>query len=105
MRREYQQYQRNHLIGPGMIYKGLGRRVYIQDGAMNRGLKWFFFSKNRPSSRIEAFGSPEKGLLLFVDLSRTDLFNIAAIFRHDGLPVAAERAAGRRPATSGSIAW
>jgi hypothetical protein len=32
----------------------------IQGGALNRGLKWFF-SKNRPSSLIEAFGSPEKG--------------------------------------------
>ncbi len=60
---------------------------------MNRGLKWFF-SKNRPSSLIEAFGSPEKGWLLCVDLLRTHLFDIAAIFRHDGLQAAAERAAG-----------
>ncbi len=29
-----------------------------------------------------------------VDLLRTDLFDIAAIFRHDGLQAAAERAAG-----------
>ncbi len=61
--------------------------------ALNRGLKWFF-SKNRPSSLIEAFGSYEKGWLVCVDLLRTNLFDVAAIFRHDGLQAAAERAAG-----------
>jgi hypothetical protein len=60
-----------------------------------------FFSKNRPSFLIEAFGSPGKGWLLCVDLLRTDLFDIAAIFCHDGLQAAAERAAG--PADVGQL--
>jgi hypothetical protein len=34
--------------------------VHVQGGVINRGEKCFF-SKNRPSSLIEAFGSPEKG--------------------------------------------
>ncbi len=67
--------------------------MYLQGGALNRGLKWFF-SKNRPSSLIEAFGSPEKGWLVCADLLRTELFDIAAIFCRDGLQAAAERAAG-----------
>jgi hypothetical protein len=37
-----------------------GYQVCIQGGAMNCGLKCFFF-KYRPSSLIEAVGSPEKG--------------------------------------------
>jgi hypothetical protein len=72
--------------------KKSGMIGYILGGAMNRGLKWVF-SKNRPSFLIEAFGSPEKGWLLCVDLLQTDLFDIAAIFRHGGLQAAAERAA------------
>ncbi len=60
---------------------------------MNRGLKWFF-SKKRPSSLIEAFGSPEKGWWLCVDILWTDLFDVAPIFRHDSLQAATERAAG-----------
>ncbi len=70
-----------------------GLNPELQGGALNRGLKWFF-PKNRPSSLIEAFGSPEKGWLVCVELLRTDLFDIAAIFCHDGLQAAGERAAG-----------
>jgi hypothetical protein len=46
----------------------------IQGGAMNHGKS--FFSKYRPSSLIEAVGSPEKDLLLCGDVLVIHLFDI-----------------------------
>ncbi len=74
---------------------------------MNHGLKWFF-SKNRLSSLIEAFGSPEKGWLLCVDLLWTDQFDNSCHFsprRPPGGSGKSGRSGGRRPATYDSIAW
>jgi hypothetical protein len=54
----------------------------------------FFVSKYNSSPLIEAFGSPDKGWLLWGDVLVFYLFDRAAIFCHNSLQVVAERVAG-----------
>jgi hypothetical protein len=66
--------------------------VYIQGGAVNRGLKRFF-SLYRPSCLIEAYDRPEKYWLVWAGPLASHLFNLNFIFLSDGLTAAAQRAA------------
>ncbi len=66
--------------------------VYVQGGAVNRGLKQFF-SLYRPSGLIEAYDRPKKYWLVWAGPLASHLFNFNFIFVSDGLMAAAERAA------------
>jgi hypothetical protein len=67
--------------------------LVIQGGAVNRGLKRFFFSLYRPSYLIEAYVWPEKYWLVWAGPLANHPFNFNFIFLSDGTTVAAERAA------------
>ncbi len=66
--------------------------MYIQGGAVNRGLKWFF-SMYRPSCLIEAYIRHEKYWLVWAEPLANHLFNFNFIFLSDGLTATAGRAA------------
>jgi hypothetical protein len=59
--------------------------LYIQGGAVNRGLQWFF-SMYRPSCLIEAYGGPEKYRLVCVGLLVAHVIKLNLIFLCDGIP-------------------
>ncbi len=67
--------------------------LYIQGGAVNCGLNWFFFTRYRPSCLTEAYVRPENNWLVWAGLEANHLFNFNFIFLSDGLTAAAERAA------------
>jgi hypothetical protein len=65
----------------------------VRGGAVNRGLKRFFFSMYRPSCLIEAYVRPEKYWLVWARPLANHLFNFNFIFLSDGSTATAERAA------------
>ncbi len=64
--------------------------TYIQGGAVNRGLKWVFFSMFRTSCLIEAYIRPEKYWLVWAGHLNNHLNNFYFIFLSDCLTAAAE---------------
>ncbi len=66
--------------------------IYMQGGAVNRGLKRFF-SIHRPSCYIEAYIRPEKYCFVWAGPLANHPFNFNFIFLSDGLTAAAERVA------------
>ncbi len=65
--------------------------VYIQGGALNRGLIRFF-SIYRPPCHIEAYIRPEKNCFVWAGPLAMHPFNFNFIFLSDGTTAAAERA-------------